>query len=150
TVFGAAILLVGVARLSGRALWLPARLRARELPGARLRAALEGGLRWVRRLETLSRPRRLPALAVAPAAMLFNHLAFVLAALLLMMPLGLIPFSNTLPAIALLCYGVGMLQRDGGAILLGHLATIATLVYFAALAVTGGLLVGTLFRGVGG
>src|SRR5690606_19727489 len=76
TVFGAAIRLVGVARLAGRARWRPARLRARELPGARLRAALEGGLRWVRRLETLSRPRRLPALAVAPAAMLFNHLAF--------------------------------------------------------------------------
>ena len=40
TVFGAAIVLVGVSRLLRRQLWLPARVRDRRLPSARLRPAL--------------------------------------------------------------------------------------------------------------
>ena len=146
TVFGAAILLVGISRLRARPLWLPERLRHRQLPGERLRAALERGLKWVRRLERLSRPQRLPALATAGPALLFNNLAFVLATLLLMLPLGLVPFSNTLPAVALLFYSLGFMQRDGGAILLGHLAHVATIVYFTILALGGGLLLREAWR----
>src|SRR3546814_1248011 len=37
TVFGGAILLVGISRLIGRPLWLPARLRNKALPADRLR-----------------------------------------------------------------------------------------------------------------
>src|SRR5690606_34779020 len=46
TVFGAAILLVGISRLIGRPLWLPAKLRDRELPAHKLRPALAGGMLW--------------------------------------------------------------------------------------------------------
>lgn len=146
TVFGAAILLVGVSRLIGRPLWLPARFRARALPADRLRPALERGMAWVRRLERLSRPRRLPRLAVSRAATVLNNLAFILAALLLMAPFGFVPFSNTLPALALLLYAVGMVQRDGGAVLLGHLANLGTIVYFGALIGGGGLALGELWQ----
>src|SRR3546814_4989939 len=59
TVFGAAILLVGISRLIGRPLWLPARLRDKALPADRLRPGLTGGMTWVRRLERISRPHRL-------------------------------------------------------------------------------------------
>jgi hypothetical protein len=150
TAFGAAILLVGISRLRGRMLWLPQRLRARELPGERLRAGLVRGLAWVRRLERLSRPQRLPALATSATAALATNLAFVFAALLLMAPLGFVPFSNTLPAVALLFYALGMMQRDGGAILLGHLATVATVTYFVVLGWTGGVLLREAWRGLGG
>ena len=44
TVFGAGILLVGVCRLLRRPLWLPARLRERQLPSDRLRSALGRGM----------------------------------------------------------------------------------------------------------
>ena len=139
TVFGAAILLVGISRVFGRPLWLPAKLRARNLPAARLRPALDGGLHWVRRLEKISRPYRLRGLVEGALPELFNNLAFILAALLLMAPFGFVPFSNTIPAIALLLYAVGFIQRDGGAVLLGHLATIGTVVYFSVLIGGGGL-----------
>lgn len=139
TVFGAAIVLIGVSRLSGRPLWLPARIRSRPLPAARLRPALGRGLVWVGRLERISRPQRLPALANGRAVDLFNNLCFIAAALLLMAPFGFIPFSNTLPGLALLLYAVGMIQRDGGAVLLGHLANIATVVYFGFLIGGGGV-----------
>ena len=139
TVFGAAILLVGISRVFGRPLWLPAKLRARNLPAARLRPALDGGLHWVRRLEKISRPYRLRGLVEGALPELFNNLAFILAALLLMAPFGFVPFSNTLPGLALLFYAIGMIQRDGTAIVLGHLANIGTIIYFGILIGGGGM-----------
>lgn len=146
TVFGAAILLVGVSRVGGRPLWLPAKLRARPLPADRLKPALVGGMKWVRRMERVSRPHRLPFLVRGRAALLVTNLAFVLAALLLMAPFGFIPFSNTFPALALLFYAVGLIQRDGVAVLLGHLANIGTMIYFAILIGGGGVLAHGLWQ----
>lgn len=146
TVFGAAILLVGVSRVLGRRPWVPRRLRERQLPAAKLRPGLMQGLKWVRRLEKISRPHRLPALADGRVAALTGNLAFILAALLLMAPFGFVPFSNTLPALALLFYAVGFLQRDGVAILLGHLMNLLTIVYFGILLTGGGLAIRELFQ----
>ena len=150
TVFGAAILLVGISRLAGRPLWLPAKLRDRQLPAHKLRPALAGGMLWVRRLEKISRPHRLRRFAEGRAQDLVNNLAFILAALLLMAPFGFVPFSNTLPALALLFYAVGLIQRDGGAVLLGHLANIGTIIYFGVLIGGGGVVVHELFQRLSG
>ena len=146
TVFGAAILLVGISRLFGRPLWLPSKLRDRALPADKLRPALAGGMLWVRRMERISRPHRLPGFAEGRAQDVVNNLAFILAALLLMAPFGFVPFSNTLPALALLFYGVGLIQRDGGAMLLGHLANIGTMIYFGVLIGGGGAVANELFQ----
>lgn len=146
TVFGAAILLIGVSRLAGRPLWLPRRLREKTLPAAKLRPALAGGMSWVRRMERISRPHRVRTLVDGRAAGLFNNLAFILAALLLMAPFGFVPFSNTLPGVALLFYAIGFIQRDGVAVLLGHAANVATIVYFGILIGGGGLAVRELFQ----
>ena len=150
TVFGAAILLVGISRLLGRPLWLPARIRDRALPAAKLRPGLQQGMAWVRRLERISRPRRLHALVDGRARLQLTNLAFILAAVLLMAPFGFVPFSNTLPALALLLYSVGMIQRDGGAVLLGHLANIATILYFGILIGGGGVAIRELWQRVAG
>ena len=150
TVFGAAILLVGISRLSGRPLWLPAHVRDRALPADKLRPGLTGGLGWVRRLEKISRPHRLRAFVDGRAQDLFNNLAFILAALLLMAPFGFVPFSNTLPAIALLFYAVGLVQRDGGAMLLGHLSNIGTIIYFSVLIGGGGVALHGLWQRLSG
>lgn len=148
TVFGAAILLIGVSRLSGRPLWVPARLREKALPVDKLRPALRSGMNWMRRMERISRPHRLPLFAEGKLIGVVNHLAFILAALLLMAPFGFVPFSNTLPAIALLLYSVGFIQRDGGAVLLGHLANIATIIYFSVLIAGGGMAIREVFEKV--
>ena len=50
-----------------------------------------------------------------------------------MVPLGLVPFSNFFPAVAILFLAIGMLQRDGLFITLGYLLFIVTFVYFGAL-----------------
>lgn len=149
TVFGAAILLVGISRLFNRPMWLPQKVRERPLPADKLRPALMRGLTWVRRLEKVSRAHRLAALADGRVADIFNNLVFILAALLLMAPFGFIPFSNTVPGIALLFYAIGLLQRDGVAILFGHLANIAAIVYFGVLIGGGGFAVKELMERMG-
>jgi len=52
-----------------------------------------------------------------------------------MFPLGLVPFSNTLPAVAILFLSLGMLERDGLIIVAGYLMNVATIFYFGALAI---------------
>jgi len=54
------------------------------------------------------------------------------------MPFGLITFSNTLPALAVIFLSAGMMQRDGLALLLGYAAVCLTLLYFALLITAGG------------
>jgi len=77
---------------------------------------------------------------------LINKLSFILAALLLMVPFSFIPFSNTLPAVALIFFAVGLIQKDGGSILLGHVSNLATIIYFSALIAGGGMTIYELFR----
>jgi hypothetical protein len=138
TVFGAAILLIGVSRLFNRSLWIPKRFLNRQLPADRLCAGLNRGVIWVHRLEHVSRPHRLKWMACNGFMDAVNNCTLIMAALLLMAPFGLVPFSNTLPALAILFLAIGFLQRDGICILLGHLVNLATVVYFMFLIVGGG------------
>jgi hypothetical protein len=133
TVFGGAILLISITRLLGRSLWLPERLERREVSSDKLRGAFERGLRWFKKLEKISRPHRMAWLTRGRFMNIISNSGLILGALLLMAPFGLIPFSNTLPAIAILFFAIGFLQRDGVCILLGHLGNIASIVYFAVL-----------------
>lgn len=149
TVFGTGILLIGITRLFSRKLWLPKKIAHRKLSSDRLREGFTRALVWFRRLEKISRSRRLPRLATGRVASTLNNLTFILAALLLMMPFGFVPFSNTLPAIALIFLAVGMMQRDGGSILLGILSNIATIIYFAILIAGGGLSIRELIQLLG-
>ncbi len=133
TVFGGAILLLSLSRLVNRPLWLPEKLKRRPVSTEKLRSGMSRGMTWFRRLERVSKPRRLKGLTGGGLIGVINDLGLILGAVLLMAPFGLIPFSNTLPAVALLFFAIGLLQRDGVCILLGHLMNLATIVYFAIL-----------------
>lgn len=150
TVFGGAILLLGVSRLLGRGLWLPQSIERRVVSTDKLQAALGRGLVWFRRLERVSRPHRLPWLAADGLTGFFNSCALILGAVLLMAPFGLIPFSNTFPAVALLFLAIGFIQRDGVCILLGHCANLVTIAYFAILITGGGVVIYRAFQGLVG
>jgi hypothetical protein len=133
TVFGGAILLLSISRLFNKPLWLPNKLRQRVISTEKLRSGMNRGLGMFTRLERVSKPRRMRGLTGGGAMGVINNLALILGAVLLMMPFGLIPFSNTLPAVALLLFAIGLLQRDGLCVLLGHLMNVATIAYFALL-----------------
>jgi hypothetical protein len=93
------------------------------------------------RLERIARPFRLKWLTTGKVTGTLNSCSLIAGALLLMAPFGLIPFSNTLPALALLLLAIGFLQRDGVCILLGHLVNVATIIYFGFLIAGGGVLI---------
>lgn len=146
TVFGSAILLIGITRLFNRSLWLPKRIVNRNLSSEKLVAGLNRALVWFRRLEKISQPRRVAWLASDGTIGLVNNLSFILAALLLMVPFGFVPFSNTLPAIALILLSIGLMQKDGVCIALGHFSNVATIIYFAVLIAGGGYTITELLR----
>jgi hypothetical protein len=146
TVFGAAILLIGVSRLLNRSLWLPKRFLERQLPAEKLCAGLNRGVSWFHRLERISRSHRLKWLTRDGFMGALNSCALIMGAGLLIAPFGLIPFSNTLPALAILFLAIGLLQRDGVCILLGYLVNLATIVYFTLLIVGGGATIHEIFQ----
>lgn len=119
TPFGLAIALVGAQMMVGRTNpWLPRRARRRALRMAMLDRVLGGfarRTRWLarstkRRWEFLIRTRLV-------------GLGIVLLALGLALPLP-IPGSNLVFLIPLFVYAIGLLERDGLWIALGHLAVL--------------------------
>ena len=137
TIFGVAILMIGTSRLFGCNLWLPKHIAQRVLPTEKLRTSLNQSSLWLHRLERLSRSHRLNWLTSNWLAEILNNCVLITASALLMAPFGLIPFSNTLPALALLFLAIGLLQHDGLCILFGHLANLCAFIYFISIMVGG-------------
>lgn len=133
TVFGLAIILISLGITANRAPWLPRQIMDRPIDAERLVPTLRKGASLVTRIETVIRPR-LTGLTGSAAAGRFNGLVLILDGVLLMFPLGLVPFSNTLPAFAILFLCIGMSQRDGLFVVAGYAMTVATIIYFSLLA----------------
>ncbi len=140
TVFGVAIILIAIGITLNRIPWLPRQLMDRPLQTEKLVPTLAKGATMVARIDRVIRPRLLNLTHGAVMNRL-NGLALVFGGVLLIFPLGLIPFSNTLPAFAILFLAVGVLQRDGLFVVLGYVMQVATVVYFGVLA-AGALLAG--------
>jgi hypothetical protein len=64
----------------------------------------------------------------------FNGMGLTAGGILLLFPLSFIPFSNTLPAVAVLLLALGMMQRDGYFVVGGYIMLAATVAYFGGLA----------------
>jgi len=150
TVFGAAILLIGISRLLRRELWIPSRLKHKTIGTKKLRPVLRKALPLLHKLERVSRPNRIAWLVAGGPVERLNDAALILGAVLLMMPFGLIPFSNTFPAVALLFLAIGLLQRDGVCVLLGYISNVLTIAYFGALIGGGGLAAREVFGRLSG
>jgi hypothetical protein len=123
TPFGLAIALIGAQLMLGRARpWLPGRARRRALSMSmldRVAALLERRTRWLarstrRRWESLIMPRAI-------------GLGVVVLALGLALPLP-IPGSNLVFLMPLLIYAIGLLERDGLWIAVGHVCLVVDVV----------------------
>lgn len=134
TVFGMVAILISLGITFNRVPWLPDRLLDRPLDAVKLARAIENGADRFGRVDKISHPR-LTRLTENAAMNRLAGLGLLLGSVLLIFPLGLVPFSNTLPAWAILLLAAGLLQRDGVLILLGYLFLLGTIVYFAALGI---------------
>nr|WP_249661122.1 exopolysaccharide biosynthesis protein [Variovorax sp. PCZ-1] len=135
TVFGLLILFIGIAETLRIPIWLPSKVAQYTLTRERLSDILKLGANWVQRLEKLARPRM--AWLTSTSMARFNGAMLVFGAAMLMMPLAIIPFSNTLPALACIFLAVGMLSKDGLCIMLGCLFNLASALYFGLIFVLG-------------
>jgi hypothetical protein len=129
TPFGIAICFIGACLVSGREPWLPRFIMRRRLSPTRLTQLLTGAVKMARQLEKFVRPR-LAFLHTGPGMVQLIGLAIVIAGLGLMLPLP-IPFSNHLPAWAVVLLAIGMMEKDGLCVLLGHLTAIVAWVFIA-------------------
>ena len=134
TPFGLAIALIGVQMIVGKQHpWLPQRARRRELGISmldRVATMLARRTRWL-----LKMTKRRNEMIVAPKMIGFG---ITLLALGLALPLP-IPGSNLVFLIPILIYAIGLLERDGRWIAVGHVCLVIDLglmVVFAATIVT--------------
>lgn len=133
TVFGLVIILLGISLVMNRLPWLPERLMNKPISNQHLVPTLEKGVQLFQRVERWMRPR-LSWVTTGAFANRMNGLALTAGGVLLIFPLSFIPFSNTLPGVAILLLALGMLQRDGYFIIGGYIALLATVIYFVGLA----------------
>lgn len=131
--FGAVIALLAARFALGLPPWLPARLLRMKLPPKFFRAALEGASKFIGVIERRMRPRWPWVTATAGRRRMHMVLVFV-GALMLLLPIGGIPFTNTLPALVVVLGTLGILERDGAAVMTAYGFLVATGIYFAVFA----------------
>ncbi|MBP7610248.1 MAG: exopolysaccharide biosynthesis protein [Steroidobacteraceae bacterium] len=132
TALGVPMLLIGYAVTMNRVPWLPDRVLDHALPSETVQHTLERAIRTFDRFEHLVRPRML-GLTATPGVNTVHGIALVAAVIALMAPLPLIPLANTLPAIGVILLCLGMAERDGVLLLLGHLVALVSVLYVGAL-----------------
>ena len=132
TVFGAAMVLLGSALFLNRLPWLPQRILLKPLDATKLVPVLHKGVAIVGKIDRWVQPRWRGL--TSHTWLRLHYAAVVFGGLLLMVPLGPIPFSNTAPAVGILLLTVGLLQRDGLFVLLGYLGLVLSVAYFSVLA----------------
>jgi hypothetical protein len=131
--FGLVIMVLAARYALGLPPWLPARLLNVKLPPRFFRAVLDGASKFIGVIERQLRPRW-PWLTRSEGLRRL-HMAMVGAgALLLLLPIGGIPFTNTLPALVVVIGTLGVLERDGIAVLTAYGFLILTVIYFAVFA----------------
>ena len=140
TISGIVIAVVGLQMLVGRqAPWLPAFVASKSLPRAETATMIDRTIPWIRRLESVAKPR-----AVFMTRGLMRALIgamFLLLGAILALPLSWI--GNFPPGVALVVMSVGFLEEDGVLVALGHVIGIfATLL---VMTIVGGILAGAVW-----
>jgi hypothetical protein len=134
TVFGLLIMLVSLGVIFNRVPWMPRQLLDRPIASEQLGQVLTRGSQLFAKVERFIKPRML-GLTNKGTTNRMNGVILFLAGALLILPLPVIPLSNTIPGWAVLFLAAGMLQRDGIFVLIGYLLVLITFVYFGALVV---------------
>jgi hypothetical protein len=103
--------------------WLPRRVSQYQLPARAVEGLRSRGVPFLRRVERFSRPRWTPF--SDQALLRLASVVVLLMGVVLFLPL---PFLNTLPGLAMLAVGIGLMNRDGVFLLLGTGLAAAVLV----------------------
>lgn len=110
TPFGVVMFLLAVQLMVGRDQpWMPKKFRKKGFDRAQVQDLLKKGMPWLKRVETVARPRLTPICTSRPGQALVGGL-IALASLSMMLPF---PLTNTLPAMGIFVAGLGLSDDDG-------------------------------------
>ena len=116
TPFGIVLFLLAVQLIMGSKLpWLPDRVSNYSIELKQVQGVLKAGIPWLRRIETISRPRLSYICTSLPGRVIIGS-AIALMGISMMIP---IPGTNTLPAMGIFVTGFGLLEDDGAISLAG-------------------------------
>lgn len=105
-----AFLIAGQMAIGLKQPWLPKGMLDKEVPARNMSGGIAKARPWAQRIDKVIRPR-FTFLAAPPFV---NLVALVcVAAAIITVPLGFIPFAPALPSAALILFGLGMTARDG-------------------------------------
>ena len=131
--FGIVIMFIGLRIALGRKPSLPGFILRRPIKYAILEKIILLGLKLSTKLEKIVKPR-MHFLQRWPGMINLIGIGIVSGGLLLSLPLPpLIPFSNTIPALAVLLLTAGMIERDGLLVLIGHCVNVMAWIYFGVM-----------------
>nr|WP_242511957.1 exopolysaccharide biosynthesis protein [Rhodobaculum claviforme] len=131
TVSALLIGLIVAQMVAGReSLWLPGVLTRASVPGHRLRQAVDFLRRPVGVVSPLLRPRLLVLTGRAGG---LTVLLTCLAITLTMPAMELLPFAVSIAALAIACFAVGLMLRDGVMVLLGYSIVLLAVLFVRSL-----------------
>ena len=129
TVLGLAITLLSLRLAFGRSARLPRFMGERRLTPALQRNLLTGGVKFLRFVEKLSKPRKTAWMSTG-VARFANALFIALMGFLLALPFPPFPpLTNTLPCYAIILLAVSMMEEDGVTIWIAYAFAIGTSIY---------------------
>ncbi len=137
TVFSIVVILVGIS-VTTNWLWLPERIMNRHIDAKSMSSSMRSGAKTFARIDNIIRPRLL-WLTHTGTMNRVNGLMLIFGGILLIFPLAIVPFSNTLPGWAILLLAAGIVQRDGLMVVLGYVLTVLSVIYFGGLFLAAGL-----------
>lgn len=124
--FGVALAILGLRLGFGRPPWLPDFLGRRAIQPSTLAAIVRAVERVARPIERLLRPRWL--FLFGPIMRGAAGVAIAVAALLLFPPFPM-PGINALPSLAMVLFALGLMERDGAAVIAGGVVLAASYAY---------------------
>lgn len=133
TAFGFAIILLTIRIISPWPLPLPRLADRISLSGKTVSALAERSHTYALRIEKHLKPRA--GFMTLGIAKWLAGVGMILSAVALALPIPpIIPFTNTLPALAITLFSLGFLMRDGFMIILGHIFHVTSWGYFISVA----------------
>ena len=146
TPLGLIITIIGGRLAFGAKPWLPARLLDTRLSPEVFAKVFAFTRKIILGFERLLRPRLLWVTG-SPRLEQLHAVPIVICALMLLLPLP-VPFSNIIPAWGIMLIAGGLLERDGGFIIAGYIASLFTIAFFAAIAIFGVEAVDFIWKGL--
>ena len=129
TVLGLAVALLSLKLGFGAVPRLPKFMGDRTLSPDLQKKILQGGLKFVRFVEKIARPRRTPWMTTRPARFV-NALLMALMGVLLAMPFPpLPPLTNALPCYCIILLAASMMEEDGLMIWFAYALSLGTTLY---------------------